>query len=150
MNTKPVTSTLDTTKPNHGEPVRVWRSNGFGNKRSRAAAYGIWPCNKIQPFNAPKVAARAQIVMMWPPVLPHITFAASLNGAPEAAALAEPSTPNTTNVPRMYTIAVTAVPKIVDHGIVRSGSRTSSAGTVADSNPMNDHKVSVAAAVTAP
>ncbi len=34
--------------------------------------------------------------------------------------------------------------------MVFSGSWTSSAGTVADSSPMNDHSVSAAAAVTAP
>ena len=38
------------------------------------------------------------------------------------------------------------VPRIVARGIVRSGSRTSSAGTVADSSPMNAHSVSGAAA----
>ena len=39
------------------------------------------------------------------------------------------------------------IPAIVARGIVRAGSRTCSAGTVADSSPSNAHKVSVAAAV---
>ena len=48
-----------------------------------------------------------------------------------------------------YWIAVWAgnaaiVPRIVARGIVRSGSLTSSAGTVADSKPMKAHKVSAA------
>ena len=46
---------------------------------------------------------------------------------------------------------MTTVPRIVARGIVRSGILArSSAGTVADSRPMNAHSVSVAAAETAP
>jgi hypothetical protein len=41
------------------------------------------------------------------------------------------------------------VPSSVARGIVRSGSSTSSAGTVADSSPMNAHSVSVAAELIA-
>ena len=44
---------------------------------------------------------------------------------------------------------VATVPTIVARGIVRSGSCTSSAGTVADSRPMKAHSVSARPAVTA-
>src|SRR4051812_31098607 len=48
-----------------------------------------------------------------------------------------------------YTNAATNVPSNVARGIVRCGSMTCSAGTVADSSPSSAHKVSVAEAVTA-
>ncbi|MCY1398116.1 hypothetical protein D9M71_131420 [compost metagenome] len=45
---------------------------------------------------------------------------------------------------RMYTAAATRVPNTVARGMVRRGLSTSSAGTVADSSPMKDHRVSAA------
>ena len=47
-------------------------------------------------------------------------------------------------------IVVTTVPQSVARGIVRSGSITLPAGTVADSRPRNAHKVSVAVAIGLP
>src|ERR1044072_1092337 len=45
--------------------------------------------------------------------------------------------------------AVTIVPHKVERGMLRVGSMTLSAGTVADSSPSSGHKVRIAAAVTA-
>ena len=47
----------------------------------------------------------------------------------------------------MQTRAVTTVPSIVARGMVRSGSSTFSAGTVADSKPRSAQSARVAAAV---
>jgi hypothetical protein len=58
-------------------------------------------------------------------------------------------TPIPATVPRMYTRAVTSMPMTVERGMVRLGSVTSPAGTVADSRPMKAHSVR-AAAVTEP
>ena len=49
----------------------------------------------------------------------------------------------------MQTSAATTVPSIVARGIVRPGSSTLSAGTVADSRPSSAQRASVAAAVVA-
>ncbi len=76
-------------------------------------------------------------------------LAASANGALEPVSSAAGITPITAVVPSTYTTAANTVPRIVARGIVRSGSTTSSAGMVADSNPRKAHSVKVAAAVMA-
>ncbi len=52
-------------------------------------------------------------------------------------------------VPNTYNTVATEIPRIVDCGIVRSGSRTSPAGTVADSSPRYANIVSGASAALA-
>ena len=145
-----VTSTLEVTRPSTGAPLRPVRAKAAGNSRSRAAAIGIWPCNRIQPFRAPKAETMAPTATASPAQPPNISAAASANGALEPASTPAGMTPITAIVPRMYTRAVTRVPMMVERGMVRLGSVTSSAGTVADSRPMKAHSVRAAAAVTEP
>src|SRR5690242_10219714 len=75
-----------------------------------------------------------------------MTLAASAYGAGDAARAAGGIAPSTPIVEKMYTAATITVPTIVARGIVRAGSRTSSAGTVADSMPRNENNVSDVAA----
>ncbi|MNE68981.1 hypothetical protein D3C80_1646740 [compost metagenome] len=70
--------------------------------------------------------------------------AASANGEVERASTSGGIRPCTAVIDRMYTAAAARVPNSVARGMVRFGSRTSSAGTVADSRPMNDQRVSAA------
>ena len=150
MASSTVTSTLEMTRPNTGAPLRPVLAKAAGNSRSRAAAIGIWPCSRIQPLRAPNAETMAPMATASPAQPPNISAAASANGALEPASTPAGMTPITATVPRMYTSAVTRVPMMVERGMVRSGSATSSAGTVADSRPMNAHRVSAAAAVTEP
>ena len=77
---------------------------------------------------------------------PHISRATSLNGASDCTNCPRGTTPSTTMVPSTYRRAATLMPRIVERGIVRVGSRTSPAGTVADSRPRYANMVSGASA----
>ena len=144
-------STEEATSPTTGvlrDPLTC--ANARGKRPSSAAASGTRPWIMIHPFSAPKVEIIATAAISFagdtPSTdAPNICRAASANGALECASVAAGITPMIATVASTYIAVVTTVPKIVARGSVRSGSLTSSAGTVADSRPMNAHRVSVAA-----
>lgn len=72
-----------------------------GNKPSFAAAKGICPCIKIQPFNAPKVEITAPAATQYLAESPHKTAAASANGAFEFAKVSGGIIPKTAVEPKM-------------------------------------------------
>ena len=82
-----------------------------------------------------------------PPVPPKITLAPSANGLVDFASAGVAIMPNNAMDEMRYITVAAPVPRMVARGIVVSGSLTSSAGTVADSRPMNAHSVSNAALV---
>jgi hypothetical protein len=86
MNTSPVTSSDETTSPKTGVRRVPWTwANRFGNSPSSAAASGIRPWSRIQPFSAPAtetIATSATILSQSPP---HIAPAASANGLADSA-----------------------------------------------------------------
>src|SRR5215467_5221330 len=95
----------------------------------------------MKPFNAPNPEIIAPTVTSTYAQLPHIALAASAYGAGEAARSAGASAPITPMVLKMYTAATISVPTTVARGMVRVGSSTSSAGTVADSIPRYENRV---------
>jgi len=135
--------------PKDGVPRGLSRAKAAGRRPSCAAARGSWPESRIQPLSAPKQAIVAPAPITRRPAFPQIDPAASAKGAVETARSAGAMIPITAEVLMMKISAATAVPRIVARGIVRAGSRTSAAGTVAASSPMKAHSVSVTVAVTA-
>ncbi len=72
---------------------------------------------------------------MPPQVPPNMALTASVKGASEETSFSWATRPKTARVPRRYTVAAPAVPRIVALPTLRAGSRTSPALTAADSTP---------------
>jgi len=90
----------------------------------------------VQPFNAPKPEMMTTIAITLPAqVPPNMALAASENGAVEFCRVELERMPNTATRESMYTAALAIVPKIVDFGMLRSGSFTLAAATAATSTP---------------
>jgi hypothetical protein len=68
---------------------------------SRAAAIGTWDINSVQPLRAPSEEMTAASATMIPPHPPHMTRAASANGAEECISVSRGITPITTAVPNI-------------------------------------------------
>src|SRR5438034_2527060 len=144
--TKAVASPAEMTRPTAGTPCDESRPKTDGNTRSVAAAIGTWPIISVQPLSAPSddtITAKATTLAAQ---APHIRRAASANGADDTTSCSGDTTPMTTAVPSTYSPPATRIPSIVERGIVRSGSCTSPAGTVADSRPRYANMVSGASA----
>ena len=92
------------------------------------------------------MAITAPTATSTPPISPHIRRATSASGALDALSCSAGNTPMVTADTAMYTQAASSTPKIVARGMVRTGSTTSPAGTVADSRPRKAHSVTAAAA----
>ena len=100
MSISPVTSTEETTSPKTGVLRLPWTfANWGGNSPSSAAASGIRPWSRIQPFSAPKVemSATSAITLSQPP--PNAAPAASANG------LVEPASSDVERMPKMAIVA---------------------------------------------
>ena len=145
--TRSVTSTLVVTRAKTG----VWRADSRAKTRgktpSRAIAKGSSPWSRIQPFKAPYALMAAKRATSVAEPSPQKIRAASAKGAFEAASCAPGTRSSTVQQATVQTRAVTTVPSIVARGMVRAGSSTLSAGTVADSKPSSAQSARVAAAV---
>src|SRR6185295_3139988 len=104
-----------------------------GNTSSREAAIGTCPIISVHPLSAPSDDTITATDTAVAAHVPQRRRAASAKGAVDFTRSSRGTTPSTTIVPNTYSEAAITIPSIVDRGIVRPGSRTSSAGTVADS-----------------
>ena len=153
----PLTSTEETTNPNTGVRLLPFTTpNRLGNNPSCAAASGMRPWIRIQPFRAPNVEISATSATSFSHVnprklpVPNISRAASANGRVRPGQLRHGD--HAHDGDRRQHVDRRRRERAEDR---RSrdrpfGSRTSSAGTVADSRPMKAQSVSAAAAVMPP
>src|SRR5690242_19542301 len=123
-------SVVDATIPNAGMPTAFSRLKRSGKSPSLAAASGISAQIIVQPTRAPRPDTITATDITSPAQLPpKITLAASENGAVDLLNAVVESIPTTAVSESMYTTAVATVPKIVDRGMLRSGSFTLPAAT---------------------
>src|SRR5450755_1140871 len=142
-----VTSALPNTSPNPGVCREDWRAKMAGNTPVLAMAAGNSPCSKIHPLRQPNALIVTNSANNLPAALPHSWRARSTKGASECASSCAGISNNTVLQAMMQMHAVRMPPISVARGMVRAGSRTLSAGMVADSMPSSAQRLSVIVAV---
>src|SRR3974390_744539 len=136
MNTAIEASTVDAMTPNAGTPDADRRLKRSGKRPSLAAASGISAQIMVQPLRAPNPEMMTASAITLPAQLPpKMTLAAVEKGAGALTSVEVGTMPKTAVSDSMYTTAVASVPRIVERGMLRSGSRTLPAGTAAGSTP---------------
>ena len=105
--------------------------------------------SSVQPLSAPMAERMTAMEIAAAPQSPHITRAASENGATDGRAARAALTPSPLLCRTRRASAAIVMPRTVESGMVRFGSITSPAGIVADSNPKKANMVSGASAALA-
>src|SRR3954470_4823405 len=131
-------SEVEATIPNAGTPWLFSALKRAGNNPSRAAAIGTSAVISVQPFSAPKPEITTTAAITLPQrVPPNIALTALENGALASASSLAGRIPKTATSASTYTTAVARVPRIVDRGTLRLGSRAVPAATPAAAAPQS-------------